>query len=260
MPNQKTAYPNSRAAIQQKAKLGQLSLFAVFTMLTVRPAIAFTIQVTVALFYYFLGSPDAWTRSAQFWTIYGTLVDLLSILLLIAFLRSEGTGIRDLIGYQVDQLPKDFIVGGVLFVIYVLVYLITSTFLGDLLFDGNPPRFITELPLWAGIFTVFVWAVVWTFSEQVIFNGYALPRLEVLLGNSLAAWLILVFFWSFQYFAMPFHPQIEYLLYRVGIAVPLTMLLSGVYLFMRRLPSTMFAQWAGTTFYAFVFGLLAFLE
>lgn len=253
-------HPNSRAALQGLAKTGRLSLLAVFTVLLVRPAAGFVLQVLTGVIFLLLEAPDPWTSAAQWWPVYAAVVDVLSLLLVAAFLQSEQAGLVDLIAYRPDRFIFDLLTGAGLFFVFLLLYFLGDFFAARVIFDGDTPSALGGLPLLPALYTTFIWPILWAFAGQIVYNGYGLPRLEALFGSTAAAWLVTAGLWTLQYLAIPLGPDLNDLLWRLVVYAPITLLLSGVYLLARRLVPLIFAHWLSAAFLAFVLGLLPLFD
>jgi uncharacterized protein len=51
---------------------------------------------------------------------------------------------------------------------------------------------------------VLVWPFLWGLTEQLTYNGYLVPRFQVLCRSTSVAVAIVAFSWSFQHVVMPF--------------------------------------------------------
>jgi membrane protease YdiL (CAAX protease family) len=66
------------------------------------------------------------------------------------------------------------------------------------------------------------------------YNGYLLPRFQVLCGNTVAAVAIVAFAWSLQHSFMPLTFDLKFMLYRLLASVPNTLFQTILYLRLRR--------------------------
>lgn len=255
-----SAQPNSRAALQGLAKTGRLSLLAVFTVLLVRPAAGFVLQVLTGAIFLAFDAPDPWASAARWWPVYAGVVDVLSLLLVAAFLQPEGARLMDLVGYNPKRFVTDLLAGAGIFFVFLLLYFVGDLLAGLLFGEDGVPAALGGLPLLPALYTVFVWPILWAFASQVVYNGYGLPRLEALFGSTTAAWLVSTGLWSLQYLAMPFGPDLGGMLFRLVVYLPITLLLSGLYVLVRRLVPLIFAHWLAAAFLAFVLALLPLFD
>lgn len=165
------------------------------------------------------GVHNPWQASAGWWTVYGTITDIGCLSVLVWLTRREGIRILDLLGLQRENLRTQLKYAPGYLVAFLpviaLAYLISGLFYGSQL---APQVAAIHLPLWAGIYSVVVWPVMWGFTEEVVYLGYLLPRMEVLSKRVWLAGVIVVLFWGIQHFGIPFIPDGKYLISRYIIA------------------------------------------
>ena len=89
--------------------------------------------------------------------------------------------------------------------------------------------------LLASLYGVLVWPVIWGFTEQMTYNGYLLPRFQVLGRRTVVAVAIVAFAWSLQHSFMPMTFDPRFMLYRLLAAVPNTLFQTILYLRLRRI-------------------------
>lgn len=253
-------YPNSRAALYQLATRGQLNLGLVLTMLIARPALAFIIQTGVALFLGVLQFQDPWQMAVNWYGVYGVAADVLSLLLLAALLRTEDNRPGDLIGYQAERLPIDFVLSAVIFLVYLGIVFGTRWLLAGIFFPGGVPPAYTGLPLWAVLFAALVRPLFWTLGSQLIYNGYSLPRLEVLFGSTPAAWLLVWLGWTLGTAVIPFTFEPALIFYQIFSTLPLALMMVTLYLVLRRLFPLLIGQWVGLAFVNYVAAVLPLFD
>ena len=99
------------------------------------------------------------------------------------------------------------------------------------------------LPIWAMVYGLSFWWVIWSPTEEITYQGYALPRLEALTGHTWVAFLIVGFFWTAQQCALPFIPDWRYLLFRFLTFLPGVLILILFYLRTRRVTPLIVAHW-----------------
>lgn len=137
------------------------------------------------------------------------VTDLLSLALIVWLLRPEGRTLRDVIGSRLGAGLRPSVAREVLACIVVtLIFLVTfviSSFVANLIvYAGGPPMGVPgayqpPVPALIGMlvlpFTVGV-------AEEVVYRGYALPRLVPLVGGKVwLAVLIQAFFFGLQHVA-----------------------------------------------------------
>ena len=180
----------------------------------------------------------------------GTLVDIGCLALLIKFTRQEGIRLWDLIGLNKKKLGRDLLTGVGILVVMFPVVMIGGAMLTGLLLYGQiqpslPPEVMSKaLPLWGALYTRLIWWVIWSATEEMTYNGYALPRLQALTGGR--TWLAVIIVglvWAFQHAFLPFIPNIKLFLYLFIQMIPLTMVMQLVYLRFKRLPPMIVLHW-----------------
>lgn len=226
-------------------------------MLFARTGFCILAQVMVALIFFLQQNPDPWKASTAWWPVTGTLVDTGCLILLYRFTRSEGIRIWDLIGFDKGKLGRDALLGLGMFVVVFPVVMIGGAMLSGLLVFGStqpplPAEVMTKsLPLWAALYARLGWWVIWSVTEEMTYNGYALPRLQVLTGGrTWLAVMMVALAWAVQHAFLPFIPNIRVFLYLFLQMVPLVVAAQLLYLRFRRLPPLIFMHWGMDLFSA----------
>jgi membrane protease YdiL (CAAX protease family) len=227
--------PNDPKAIRKRFAEQHLSWWPVIAFLPARFCFAFLAEAVTAGILWALGVPHPWQTSAGWWMVYGTLTDIGCLSVLVWLTRREGIRIRDLLGFQRERLGHQlkYAPGYLLAFVPViaLTYLLSGLFYGS----QQPPQVtVIHLPLWASISSVLVWPVIWGFTEEVVYLGYLLPRMEVITGRTWRAGLIVVLFWGIQHFVIPFIPDAKYLISRYLIATVTVGGMTLIFLLWRR--------------------------
>jgi hypothetical protein len=219
-------------------------------MLAARSAFAILAQALVILIFLGLRNPDPLKASTAWWSVTGTLVDLGCLALLYRLTRREGIRLWDLIALDKRRILRDALLGlGLLVVMFPVVMLGGSFISGLLVFGTIQPvlpaeLMMKQLPLWAALYSRLVWWVIWSATEEMTYNGYALPRLQVLTGGR--TWLavsIVGFAWAIQHSFMPFIPDVRVFLYLFIQMLPLVTVMQLLYLRFRRLPPLIVMHW-----------------
>ena len=177
---------------------------------------AFIAQGLVAGLFALLGSTDAWSEAAAWWPVYSTITDVLSLLSLVWLTRREGMTLVDLVGIRGKAALKQLAwTPAYLLAVApaaVLASVITQVFYGSSL----PPMIsVVDLPPAGVLYSLIVWPVIWVITEQLMYLGYLLPRIEALSGKTWVAVLVVTFFWGLQHLAIPFIADEKYLISRV---------------------------------------------
>jgi len=82
---------------------------------------------------------------------------------------------------------------------------------------------------------VLVWPFLWGLTEQMTYNGYLLPRFQVLSQSTSLAIVLVAFAWSLQHAFMPLTFDAKYMAFRLLSSVPNSVFQTLLYLRLRRL-------------------------
>jgi len=227
---------------------GQFPRFAPWLMLAARPALALLSFGLVLLLMRALKVPDALIEIRNWWTVYGTLVDLGCLAILVWLLKREGIRLKDLIGFEKKAWKRDVLIGLAIFALVFPVCVFGGGMLAGLIAYGNlnpalPEfTFIRQLPLLAALYSKILWWPLWSLTEELTYNGYTLPRLQKVTGSRWLPVLLVSAFWSLQHSFMPWvNPQ--HALYLFLMFVPLTLALQVIFLKVRRLAPMIVGHW-----------------
>jgi len=216
MSETQTVGKNMTASIKTLYSESGLSWWPVILFLPARLIFAFLSQYLAAGLFAIRGSANAWQEATAWWPIYSTITDILCLLALVWLTRREGKKIIDLIGVKGKDILKQLAWTPVYLLAVaptaILASVITQAFYGNAL----PPMIaVVDLPPMGALYSILVWPIIWVITEELVYLGYLLPRMEVLSGKTWKAVLIVIFFWGFQHLAMPFIPDEKYLISRV---------------------------------------------
>jgi membrane protease YdiL (CAAX protease family) len=240
---------NSRQEIEKRLALGQIGWIGPLQVVMARPLLFVLCQAMLAAVFTRLHRPSPWRSAGAWWTVYGTLVDIGCLLLIAHFTRIERIGIRDLIGARRLRWGSDILVGLGLFLV-IFPFFLAGSYPASLLVYGSwePQRNlyllgVRALPLWGVIYSRAIWWIISPAIEEITYQGYVLPRLEVLCGRSWVATLIVVFWWTLQHCALPLVPDWRYVAFRFVAFLPGVLVMTLIYLRLRRLPPLIVAHW-----------------
>ena len=248
-PQNEAEDANSKLALTRRTAQSQLSWAGPWLVVTGRSVLMIAAQALVALIRWLMTHTWSWDGAAKWWTVYGTLVDIGCLMLMAAFVRKEGIRLRDLIGRVRLRWGRDLFLG-------LGCYLLIFPFFGvafpaaSRLVYGAPrlPMYAgtlmeRALPLWAVIYSFSVWWLIWSPTEEMTYQGYALPRFEVLCKNRWMAVGIVGFWWALQHSFFPFILDWRYVAWRFLAFLPGVVVSTLVYLRLRRLPPLILAHW-----------------
>jgi len=242
--------PNSKSALMQRASAGRLTWAGPLLVVTGRSILIIAAQAFVACLSWMRFHVWSWNGAAKWWTVYGTLVDAGCLALMAAYTRKEGIRLRDLIGRVRLRWGRDIFLGiGCLLLVFPFFYLGFPAASWVVYRSIQPPSFAgmltaRALPWWGVVYSCSMWWLVWSPTEEMTYNGYALPRIEALSGSRWKAIAIVGFWWAIQHSFLPFILDWKYVAWRFLGFLPGVVAFMLVYLRLRRLPPLIVAHWA----------------
>ena len=98
-----------------------------------------------------------------------------------------------------------------------LVFILGGIYAAGWLVYGarTPPYLYGRLPLPAAFYGVLVWPFIWGLTEQMTYNGYLVPRFQVLCRSTSVAITIVAFAWSMQHAFMPLIFDAKFMAFRL---------------------------------------------
>lgn len=246
--NSVAADENSQQAIRTRLAQGRISRWAPVLMLIARPVLALLAQGIVLLLFRQLGvsAPDVTVRN--WWTVYGTLVDLGCLVLLLWLVQKEGIRLLDLVSLNKSRLKSDLLLGLGIYVVVFPVTVYGGSILGNLIAYGTlqpelpAGAFIRTLPLWAVLYSRLLWWPIWSVTEELTFQGYTLPRLQAITRSTWLSVALVGFSWSIQHSFLPWI-NLQHAAYLFISFVPLILASQLVYLRFRRLTPLILGHW-----------------
>jgi hypothetical protein len=254
--------PNSKAAIQQRMRIGRLARTAPFLMVGARLVLALVAQGLVTVVFLLRRSPDPWSAAGPWWTVDGTLIDIGCLVLLSALTRREGISLVDLFGVERHKLGRDVLLGLGLTLIDVAAGALAGTLTTLALYGTpQPPRALMGgLPIWAVVYSVLIWPVIWGVAEEMTCQSYALPRIEALTGRACLAVLIVAVGFGLQHIALPAMADWRFMLWRFVPSLLLGLVHAALYLRIRRLLPFVIAHWAANAISVLTLAVLPLLQ
>jgi hypothetical protein len=239
---------NFPEAIQARLAEGRVSRFGPLLMLFTRPALALLAQGVTLFLFTRLNVLNVTITVRNWWSVYGTLVDFGCLGLLFWLTRREGIHLRDLLAFTKSKLKMDIPLGLGIFVVVFPLCVFGGGMLAMLIAYGSlhphlpEATFIRTLPLLGVLYSRILWWPLWSLTEELTYNGYALPRLKAITGSSWLSVVFVCFFWSLQHSFLPWvNPR--HGLYLFLTFVPLTIVLQVIYLRVRRLTPLIIGHW-----------------
>jgi hypothetical protein len=242
LANQESAIANSQAEVEKRATLGQISWAGTLVMVTGRTVLAVVAQAIVAFIYVLRHNPSPWRAAAPWWSIYGTRVDIGCLALMARFTRSEGIRLRDLIGKIRLRWGRDVFVGIGWFLLIFPFFMVGALLSSKLVYGSTQPNLYPgllaarALPLWAVIYSLCLWWIIWSATEEMTYQAYALPRVRALSGRWWIAIPVVAFWWALQHSFFPLILDWHYVAWRFLVFLPGVTVFMLIYLRTRRLP------------------------
>ncbi len=239
---------NGAAAIRQRWAQGKISRRLLYMVVLARPALMFFSHLVAAGGLAWRGDPTPFWTAGPYWSVFGTLADFGCMLLLRAAVRREGLSLIDLVSFDRRRLGRDIVTGIGIGAVGGLILILLGSKLGGIIAYGTltpdfpPGAYIRSLPLWAVLYSRLVWWVIWSPTEELVFEGYSLPRLEVALGSRWRALALVSLSYSLLHCFLPFI-DFRHALYMFVMFVPLTLFLGLAYLRLRRLTPLIIGHW-----------------
>ena len=227
---------NDEAALRRRLDAGTLTWRGPALMLFARSICAIAAQTFVAGIFALRSSPTPWHDAEPWLPVYGTLIDAGCLVLLWQFTCREGIGLFDLVGFERARFVRDVLVGFALIPVSLAFILGGNYAAGWLLYKTLTPAYLFgPLPLPAALYGVLVWPFIWGLAEQMTYNGYLVPRFQVLCRSTSRAVACVAFAWSFQHVVMPLTFDARFMAYRLLSPVPFSVFQTLLYLRLRRL-------------------------
>jgi membrane protease YdiL (CAAX protease family) len=211
-----------------------------------RGAFALLAQTLVAAGFRLRRRSNPWRAAAAWWMVHSSLADFGCLAVLRWLLGKEGKSLGDLLDLDRSQVRQDLKRGVVDMVALAVGAGVSSALQRPFYPFGLPPQVtIVRVPRWALVYGTLVWPPLWVTTEEMVYLGYVLPRLEVQLGStSLAAALVIAGWGPVQHPTLPALPDRRYLAFRSLTTLPIVGSQTVLYLRNgRRLPPLVFGHW-----------------
>ncbi len=240
---------NSLSQIKERAAAGCIPWMGPLLMVSARSVLLMLSQGMVALILLALHRSSPWRAAGDWWDVYGTLVDIGCLIGLRYFTRREGIRLRDLVGPVNMRFGHDVWLGLGYFLL-IFPFFLGGSYVARMLLYGATDKTLTSyllhvhaLPIWATVYSVTLWWMIWSPTEEATYQAYAMPRLQALTGRTWLAYCIVGFLWAAQHCAVPFVPDWKYLAFRFLAFLPGCLVMMAFYLRTRRLAPLIVAHW-----------------
>jgi hypothetical protein len=235
---------NSREQIAVRSAMGRLTWAGPALMLFARTIFSVLAQGLVAVLHAAQSSPAPWVSAAGWFPVYATPIDVGCLGLLWVLTRREGIALHDLVGLEHGGWRRDVALGLGLIPVSLL-FIVGGITISSLLVFGTsePPALFRPLPLLPALYAVLVFPLIWGVTEQMTYNGYLAPRIQVLSGSTSIAVALVSFAWSLQHVVQPLTFDPNFMLYRFLAPIPFSAFITVVYLRVRRLLPFALGHW-----------------
>ena len=241
---------NSFPADEERTLAGKVGWIRALALVPARTVLLLTAQAVFAATYRWRNAPDPWRSSAAWWTVYGSLADFGCLLLLVVLTRRERLRVRDLFQTNRKQGRLQVLRQGVVYFLVVMPTFLGGFSLSSYVVYGSFRPGVDaallgarRLPIWAALYSVTLWWIIWSATEELTYQAYFLQRFRTLSGRVIPAMAIVGFWWSVQHSALPFIPDFKYVIWRFLSFVPGVTVLMTIYLRTRRLAPIIVAHW-----------------
>ena len=245
--------PNAAPAIQERIHSGRIGWWGPLALSPARAGLMLLVQVGLATVFFARGHPSPWRAQAPWWTVYATVIDIGCLLLLWRQARGEGIRLIDLFGIDRSRLGHEalwglsyfiilfpIVVGGGATLAVWLVYRTTHV-TPAMLAPGLVSQ--RQLPRWAVYYSLSVFWLVWSPTEEVFYQAYCAARLKALTGKTWVTVTVVGFWWAFQHSLFPLVFDWRLILFRFLQFLPLVIVIQLIYLRVRNLPRMIFMHW-----------------
>lgn len=215
------------AASELAARGERLSQRGLVALLALRTAGFLAVQAAIAAWLNLGGVAGAWTAAAAWWPVAATVTNLGTVAVLVALLRREGLGYRDLFRVQRRELRTDLLVLIVLLAVAAPIAFFPSPVIATMLWNdplAGSRAMIQPLPSWGAWVAIVGFPVSIAFAELPLYFGYVLPRMRSVRWVAVAA---CGFALAFQHIALPLLWDPRFLAWRLGMFLPFALLLGA---------------------------------
>jgi CAAX prenyl protease-like protein len=237
---------NSPQEITIHISLGQLRWAAPLLFLPARTVFSFLAQSLFAAIYRSQGHASPWKAAGNWWTVWGTLVDVACLACLFFLTRRENLRIRDLLG----PIPRWLVPKGIACLLLVFPsFMVAEPVARCIAYHSwhapipHLELLSRHLPVWAMLYSLLIWWPIWSVTEELTYNGYLASRFAALSHHRWVAYSLVGFWWALQHSFLPFTFEWRFLLYKLFMFLPCALILIAIYLRTRKLAPLILAHW-----------------
>lgn len=240
--------PNSVPAIRARIAAGRVPWTGPLLLTIGRGFFWMAAQSLVALIFLLRHHPAPWHEACYWWSVCFTLGDLTCLALMWHFTRREGIRMRDLIGPIRLRHGRDIFLG-LGYYLLIFPFFLGAGYITQRLFYSSataPNSFLLNshaLPLWAFVYSITIYWVIQSATEELTYQGFSLPRLEALTGRTWFAFAFVAFWFTAQHCVLGFVPDWRANLCRFLAMLPGVVVIMLIYVRTRRLAPIILAHW-----------------
>lgn len=163
---------------------------------------------------------------SHWWSVVASVVNVITILLLVLLARKQGSNYWKLINYEKGKTTAKQVI--VMSVVILIVGMIGMYLAGYVCYGVIPyaaPMMIAPIPLWLAIANVLVLPVTTAFAEDGLYLGCGVNQIK----NKFLAIVVPALFFALQHSFIPVLFDARYVVYRFLSFLPLTLILCWVY-------------------------------
>jgi membrane protease YdiL (CAAX protease family) len=206
--------------------------------------LALLIQLTVAGFLFLDGTLNPIESAGHWFTVYGSLIDIVCLVLISNLIKKENLKLLDLINIKGQTFVKTAWTSLGYILLFLPMSVVGMSISSFLLFgDPIPQQTMGGIPLWGAIYSITLWPLLWAVSEQLTYQGYALPRIAEQWKVKWLAIAIVSFGWALQHAALPLSLDWRYIVVRILSFIPVAVAMTWLYMRSKRLLPFIVAHW-----------------
>ena len=188
-----------------------------------------------------LSTNQSLEQASRWWSVICTVCNIITIILLMAICKSEGTTYKKLIGYQRAQGNLKYIL---LIVVLMLLLGIGGMYgFGFMIYGYVPVTMVQPIPVWLAVINTILLPLTIVFAELPLYFGYALNRIEKITGNKILSIVYPMFFYALQHSFIPLLYDWKHILFRFLSFLPLMFVLGNIYYKNRKLEPLMIGHY-----------------
>lgn len=163
---------------------------------------------------------------SNWWSVVASVVNLITILLLVFVSKKQGSNYWKLINYQKGKTTaKQVIAMSMLILIVGMIGMYLAGYVCYGVIPYAAPMMIAPIPLWLAIVNVFVLPVTTAFAEDGLYLGCGVNQIK----NKFLAIVVPALFFALQHSFIPVLFEARYIMYRFLSFLPLTLILCWRY-------------------------------